>query len=52
MQDFKFGAVYKACVISYETLRKFAKDLSGSCDILICDEGHRSAHARMMTRAS
>lgn len=41
VQDFRFGAVYKACVISYETLRKYAKDLKGSCDILICDEGHR-----------
>jgi hypothetical protein len=40
-QDFKFGAAYKACVISYETLRKHAKDLKGTCDILICDEGHR-----------
>ena len=41
MQDFKFGAAYKACVISYETLRKHAKELKGTCDILICDEGHR-----------
>jgi hypothetical protein len=41
LQDFKFGAAYKACVISYETLRKHAKDLKGTCDILICDEGHR-----------
>lgn len=41
LQDFKFGAAYKACVTSYETLRKHAKDLKGTCDILICDEGHR-----------
>lgn len=34
--------MYKACVISYETIRKHAKDLRGSCDILICDEGHRN----------
>lgn len=40
-QDFKFGTVFRACVISYETVRKFSKDLKGNCDILICDEGHR-----------
>ena len=43
LQDFRYGAAYKACVISYETLRKHTKDLKGSCDILICDEGHRCA---------
>lgn len=41
VRDFKFGAVFKVCIISFETMRKFSKDLKGHCDILICDEGHR-----------
>ena len=28
-------------VTSYETIRKYAKELKGSCDLLICDEAHR-----------
>eukprot|EP00891_Asterochloris_glomerata_P002075 jgi/Astpho2/2075/e_gw1.00038.344.1_t len=28
-------------VISYETVRKFAEALSGTCELLVCDEGHR-----------
>lgn len=30
-------------VISYETVRKFAEALSGTCELLVCDEGHRLA---------
>ncbi len=39
--DFKFGRLYNIGIISYETLRKYAVELSGSIDILVADEGHR-----------
>ncbi len=39
--DFKFGRLYNIGIISYETLRKYAGELSGSIDILVADEGHR-----------
>ena len=34
-------------VISYETVRKFAETLAGTCELLVCDEGHRSVGARL-----
>ena len=39
--DFKFGRLYNIGIISYETLRKYAGELSGSIDVLVADEGHR-----------
>ena len=33
-------------VISYETIRKFAEALAGTCELLVCDEGHRSVGAQ------
>jgi len=39
--DFKFGRLYNIGIISYETLRKYAAELSGSIDVLVADEGHR-----------
>ncbi|KAK9822627.1 hypothetical protein WJX81_000343 [Elliptochloris bilobata] len=39
--DFKHGTVWKLLIVSYETLRKFATHLAGTCDLLVCDEGHR-----------
>ena len=41
VKDFKQGTVWKLLVGSYETLRKFAHELEGCCDLLVCDEGHR-----------
>lgn len=41
MNDFKLGSVWKLLIGSYETLRKYADQLVGCCDVLICDEGHR-----------
>lgn len=43
VRDFKHGTVWPIMIVSYETLRKFAEDLAGFCDVLICDEGHRQA---------
>lgn len=39
--DFKHGSINQVLITSYETLRKFAAQLAGGCDLLICDEGHR-----------
>lgn len=39
--DFKHGAIYKMMIASYETLRKFCKELEKCADLLVCDEGHR-----------
>jgi SNF2 family DNA or RNA helicase len=41
VKDFKQGTVWKLLVGSYETLRKYAHELEGCCDLLVCDEGHR-----------
>lgn len=45
VQDFVFGTANKACVMAYETVHKFARELKGSCDLLVCDEGHRCGRA-------
>jgi hypothetical protein len=39
VHDFKHGSVWPVLAVSYETIRKFSKDLAGFCDLLICDEG-------------
>lgn len=39
--DFKFGRLYNIGIISYDALRKYAGELSGSIDVLVADEGHR-----------
>ena len=33
--DFKHGTVWKLLIASYETLRKFAGELAGTCDMLV-----------------
>lgn len=33
--------MHRVLITSYETLRKVARELTGCCDILVCDEGHR-----------
>ena len=33
--DFKHGTVWKLLIASYETLRKFAEELAGTCDMLV-----------------
>lgn len=35
MTDFKHGTVWKLLIASYETLRKFAGELAGTCDMLV-----------------
>lgn len=39
--DFKHGSLWNVLIASYETLRKYTAQLKGSCDLLVCDEGHR-----------
>lgn len=39
-------------VISYETLRRHAVELSSCCDLLICDEGHRLKNSSIDTTKS
>jgi DNA repair and recombination protein RAD54B len=34
-------ATHCVAVTSYETLRKYSKDLAGTFDLMVCDEGHR-----------
>ena len=34
-------------VVSYEIVRKFAEALAGTCELLVCDEGHRSVGAQL-----
>jgi DNA repair and recombination protein RAD54B len=41
VQDFKHGPIFKMLITSYETVRKHAAELAGTCDLLVCDEGHR-----------
>ena len=41
VQSFRHGALFKVLVGSYESVRKWADKLSGACDLLVCDEGHR-----------
>lgn len=47
LQGFKFGAKWPLLITSYELIRRMAKQLSGCCDLLICDEGHRYATVRV-----
>lgn len=53
VNDFKHGTVHRVLVISYETVRTFAAQLAGSCDLLVCDEGHRCefCHSRLHASA-
>ena len=44
VQDFTAGAAFPVLIASYETIRLVADQLAGSCDLLICDEGHRCCH--------
>ncbi|KXZ56939.1 hypothetical protein GPECTOR_1g847 [Gonium pectorale] len=39
--EFKHGHHQRMMIVSYETLRKYAKELQGAFDLLVCDEGHR-----------
>ncbi len=41
INEFKHGAVYQLLILSYESARQHAPILRGSCDVLVCDEGHR-----------
>ena len=47
VSDFKHASVFRVLVGSYETLRKHAEQLAGSCDLLVCDEGHRLKAAQV-----
>jgi len=33
--DFKHGTIWRLMIASYETLRKFAAELAGTCDLLV-----------------
>lgn len=46
VNDFKYACIYKVLVASYETLRNHTADLTGFCDLLVCDEGHRLKASR------
>jgi hypothetical protein len=37
-------------VCSYETVRRYSEELRGSCDLLVCDEAHRSVSALTIER--
>jgi hypothetical protein len=34
-------SVWHVLLASYESMRRFGPELAGSCDLLVCDEGHR-----------
>ena len=46
VSDWKFGAIWTVLIVSYESVRKYATQLAGTCRLLICDEGHRHKAAQ------